>query len=315
MTINLKVFEKKSVYFDGNIPIVNGERVTVAMPSSTVDKGESLEDVVPPCVEVNGVKEGRDTTAVENLVTKRDLVFDEKHGKVSSVDNLIPTTGYLDFKYTRERKIYRIIVNGDRGKPLFAAGCVFSKSPQHVKRIMKCHKRRGKGKIGKRLQPKRKRASMIELPSSVPSPITLDDNEKATISSIKTYKSRYDNTNRCLERSKKQTQALKLYNTKRKTKIKEITKQLNLMKSFSREEHKAANMLIESSRQKSAEVLATKNPLIFESKLLGRTIEENRTNEKVERLKIARIEQRKYSNQLISAEKKVVQQKEEKMKS
>ena len=58
--------------------------------------------------------------------------------------------------------------------------------------------------------------------------------------------------------------------------------------------------------------MATKKSLIFESKLLERTIEENRTNEKVERLKIARIERRKYSKQLISAEKKVVQQKEEK---
>ena len=45
---------------------------------------------------------------------------------------------------------------------------------------------------------------------------------------------------------------------------------------------------------------------------MERNIEENRTNEKVERLKIARIEQRKYSKQLISAEKKVVQQKQEK---
>ena len=143
------VYEKNSVSFDGNNPIVNGERVTVAMPSSTVEEGESSEDVVPPGVEVNGAKEGKATTVVENLVTKRDLVFDEKHGKVRIVGNLIPTTDYLEFKYTRERKMYRIIVNGDREKPLFAAGCFFSKSPQHVKRIMKCHKRRGKDKIGK----------------------------------------------------------------------------------------------------------------------------------------------------------------------
>ena len=91
--------------------------------------------------------------------------------------------------------MYHIIVNGDREKPLFASGCVFSKSPQHVKNKLKCHKRKRKAKIRRQLLPNRKRASMIEPPSSVPSLITLDDSEKATISSIKTDNSRSYNTN------------------------------------------------------------------------------------------------------------------------
>ena len=89
--------------FDGNNQVVNGERISVAMPSSTVEEGASSENVVPPGIEVNGLKEGKATTVVENLVTKRDLVFDEKHGKVRIVGNLIPTTDHLEFKYTRER--------------------------------------------------------------------------------------------------------------------------------------------------------------------------------------------------------------------
>ena len=108
----------------------------------------------------------------------------------------------------------------------------------------------------------------------VPSCITVDENDKATLSSISTDMDRKTNMQRSLARNKKQVQAMNLVNKKNQTKINQLTEKLNEMNQQFIKEKKATNTILESSRIESAEALATAKSLIHESRLLKRAAEE-----------------------------------------
>ena len=81
----------------------------------------------------NDIKKVSETN-INTINKNSNSILDAKHGKVRIVGIHLKTSDYLEFKYIRQRKLYRVIVSGDREKPLFTAAGVFSK-PHHITKI------------------------------------------------------------------------------------------------------------------------------------------------------------------------------------
>ena len=220
-------------------------------------------------------------------------------GKATVIGDKIRSRKRLDFAFTKEQAVV-IILDGNRFMY------------KYKNQVMKCHKRKGKSKIGRTV---RRTYKPKKTSSGVPSTITLVSDEKGTVSSISTDISTTCNIKRSLARSKKQVQTLKVDNTKNASKIKILTEKLHEMNQAFIKEKKATNAIIASSRKESAEVLEIAKSLIQQSKHLKRDAEEMKAKEKVDMTKLARIERINYSKKLKVAKESFLREKRGKKNS
>ena len=104
-------------------------------------------------------------------------------------------------------KPIRVIVNGDKGNPLFAVGYSFPKPSKEKKKSMKCHKRKGKAKIGRVLRPGNIRKRNVSI--SLPSVVEVRTDDEGTVSSMSTETGHTKHSfHRGLLRSKKLVKSL-----------------------------------------------------------------------------------------------------------
>ena len=193
----------------------------------------------------------------ENNKCTQQTCLVQKHGKVTIVGNGMET--YPPIHFTR---IAKVEVN----------------EASRIKKTRKIFKR--KSKFG-RVMRKKNEKKCKTITSSVPSSITLDVDDKSSVSSITTSGDAISQVNRNLARTKKQVKNLKDLNKQKQMKIEKLTKELNLVRQQFTKEKKVSNFLIQESkmevdrsRNESAKVTKTNKCLTRESKHLKESIEE-----------------------------------------
>ena len=150
------------------------------------------------------------------LLLNEDLLSEgedqKRHGTLRIVCGSIECRDSLEFSYPDSKSVIRVIpnANGERYKPLFTDFKYLNQLPDKQKRSIIPRKRK-KSRYGRVVRPDAKRWKKINKTdhSSIPSSVTIDLDDKGTVSSISTDADKKRNINRSLARSKQQVILLK----------------------------------------------------------------------------------------------------------
>lgn len=117
--------------------------------------------------------------------------------------------------------------------------------------------------------------------SSIPSSVTIDIDDKGTVSSISTEADKKRNVNRSIARSKKLVQDWRRNNKTNQAKIASLTEKVKSLNEYLVKEKKASNTLIEASAIEYAELWSSSQSTIINSKSLIKNFGKERAKEKL----------------------------------
>ena len=168
------------------------------------------------------------------LLLNEDLLSEgedqKRHGTLRIVCGSIECRDSLEFSYPDSRGVIRVITNanGERYKPLFTDFKYLNQLPDKQKRSIIPRKRK-KSRLGRVVRPDAKRWKKRNKTdhSSIPSSVTIDIDDKGTVSSISTEADKKRNVDRSIARNKKIVKDLRRNNKTNQTKIASLTEKSN----------------------------------------------------------------------------------------
>ena len=251
--------EETSAKFDGTTDNVDGQEVGVREELDGSTDGTKLSakfDGTTDDVDGQEVSASEKFDAIadgEETSTKFDVTTDNVDGQEERVKTKL--------NIHNMNNSLRVIVNGDKGNPLFAVGYSFTKPSKEKKKIMKCHKRKGKAKIGRYQRPGNTRKRKVYI--SLPSVVEVRNDDEGTVSSISTETGRTRHSfHRGLLRSKKLVKSLTDDNQKKTQTIHVLKKKIDSLNQEFVREKRAANTVIAASKVEGEKLMATAESLI-----------------------------------------------------